>query len=53
MGSPNAEAYLASPAVVAYSAMKGEIDFDWSTPISEIDGKIKIKFTRNQLNQNQ
>ena len=30
MGSPNAEAYLASPAVVAYSAMKGEIDFNWN-----------------------
>lgn len=27
MGSPNAEAYLASPAVVAYSALKGKIDF--------------------------
>jgi len=42
MGSPNAEAYLASPAVVAYSAMKGEIDFNWETPISGIDGTIQI-----------
>ena len=42
MGSPNAEAYLASPAVVAYSAMKGEIDFNWSSPISEIKGTIKV-----------
>jgi homoaconitate hydratase len=42
MGSPNAEAYLASPAVVAYSAMKGEIDFNWNSAISEINGRIKI-----------
>lgn len=42
MGSPNAEAYLASPAVVAYSAMKGEIDFSWDSPISKIDGNIKL-----------
>jgi homoaconitate hydratase len=42
MGSPNAEAYLASPAVVAYSAMKGKIDFDWTSPINNIDGMIEI-----------
>ncbi len=42
MGSPNAEAYLASPAVVAYSAMKGKIDFDWTSPINNIDGRIEI-----------
>lgn len=42
MGSPNAEAYLASPAVVAYSAMKGKIDFSWNSPISKIDGNIKL-----------
>ena len=42
MGSPNAEAYLASPAVVAYSAMKGEIDFNWNAPILKIDGNIKV-----------
>lgn len=42
MGSPNAEAYLASPAVVAYSAMKGEIDFDWPSQIQNIDGKIEV-----------
>ena len=36
MGSPDAEAYLASPAVVAYSAMKGEIDFNWSNKIEKI-----------------
>lgn len=42
MGSPNAEAYLASPAVVAYSAMKGEIDFNWENSIKEINGKIAV-----------
>ena len=42
MGSPNAEAYLASPAVVAYSAMKGKIDFDWTKQINNIDGEIEI-----------
>jgi homoaconitate hydratase len=42
MGSPSAEAYLASPAVVAYSAMKGQIDFDWTQSIKHIDGKIEI-----------
>jgi len=43
MGSPSAEAYLASPAVVAYSAMKGKIDFDWDQSIKHIDGKIVDK----------
>lgn len=43
MGSPNAEAYLASPAVVAYSAMKGVIDFNWLTPINNIESKIEIQ----------
>ena len=40
MGSPNAQAYLASPAVVAYSAMQGYIDFPWKEPASEIRGEI-------------
>jgi homoaconitate hydratase len=42
MGSPNAEAYLASPAVVAYSAMKGYIDFPWEEPKSELHGEIIV-----------
>ncbi len=42
MGSPNAEAYLASPAVVAYSALKGKIDFDWNGEASNIKAEIKI-----------
>lgn len=40
MGSPDAQAYLASPAVVAYSALKGEIDFNWETLIESIEGRI-------------
>ncbi|MCK5086832.1 MAG: homoaconitase [Melioribacteraceae bacterium] len=41
MGSPNAEAYLASPAVVANSALSGKIDFDWGGESGEIIGEIK------------
>lgn len=41
MGSPNAKAYLASPAVVAYSALKGKIDFNVSAD-KEIKAEIKI-----------
>lgn len=37
MGHPNAKAYLASPAVVAFSAISGFIDYDHG---SEADGKI-------------
>ncbi len=40
MGSPNAEAYLASPAVVAYSAMKGYIDFPWEEEHRGITGTV-------------
>ncbi len=41
MGSPDARAYLASPAVVAYSALKGKIDFSWQGEIKEIKGEIR------------
>ncbi|MBI1933458.1 MAG: homoaconitase [Ignavibacteriales bacterium] len=40
MGSANAQAYLASPAVVAYSALKGKIDFEWNDQ-KEIKAEIK------------
>ncbi|PKL87915.1 MAG: homoaconitase [Ignavibacteriae bacterium HGW-Ignavibacteriae-2] len=42
MGSANAQAYLASPAVVAYSALSGKIDFNWEGKTVEINGNIKI-----------
>lgn len=41
MGSPTAEAYLASPAVVAYSAIQGKISFDFPFSSSELKGEIK------------
>ncbi len=42
MGSPNAQAYLASPAVVASSALAGFINFDFQDSQGEILGEIKI-----------
>ncbi|TSA29059.1 MAG: homoaconitase [Ignavibacteriales bacterium] len=42
MGSPNAQAYLASPAVVASSALAGFISFDFQDSPSKILGEIKI-----------
>ncbi|MBU1098186.1 MAG: homoaconitase [Bacteroidetes bacterium] len=42
MGSANAQAYLASPAVVAYSAVSGKIDYNWEGKTVEINGNIKI-----------
>jgi homoaconitate hydratase len=41
MGSPNAQAYLASPAVVAYSALKGFIDFKFDESTGNLLGEIK------------
>jgi homoaconitate hydratase len=46
MGSPKAKAYLASPAVVASSAISGMIDYNWE---GEHD-KIKAKFKANKKN---
>ena len=42
MGSPNAFAYLASPAVVAASAIAGHIDFNWDNGGNKIKAEIKI-----------
>ena len=43
MGSPSAQAYLASPAVVAASAVSGKIDYEWKNKEHrEIKGSIKI-----------
>jgi homoaconitate hydratase len=41
MGSPTAQAYLASPAVVASSAVSGKIDYDWQKKNLSFEGKIK------------
>jgi homoaconitate hydratase len=42
MGSPNAFAYLASPAVVAASAIAGQIDYNWENGNQKIKAEIKI-----------
>jgi homoaconitate hydratase len=41
MGSPSAQAYLASPAVVAATAIAGKIDFDWGNGNKKIKADIK------------
>ncbi|BDQ01504.1 homoaconitase [Ignavibacterium sp.] len=42
MGSPNAFAYLASPAVVASSAIAGKIDYNWNNGGHKILGSVKV-----------
>ena len=42
MGSRNAEAYLASPAVVAASAVAGRIDFPGDWPEVQALGEVKV-----------
>jgi homoaconitate hydratase len=42
MGSPNAQAYLASPAVVASSAIAGHISFQWKQQNQKLLGEIRI-----------
>lgn len=41
MGSPNAQAYLASPAVVTASAIAGYINYNWNDSPGKILGEIK------------
>ena len=41
MGSRNADAYLASPAVVAQSAISGYIDYKWNGEHLSIKGEVK------------
>ena len=42
MGSPNAQAYLASPAVVASSAIAGNISYKWKERNQKLLGEIKV-----------
>jgi homoaconitate hydratase len=42
MGSPNAQTYLASPAVVAASAIAGKIDYSWEYCPGNISADIKF-----------
>jgi homoaconitate hydratase len=42
MGSPNAQAYLASPAVVASSAIAGNISYQWNESNQKLLGEIRI-----------
>ena len=41
MGSPNAQAYLASPVVVAASALSGKIDYPWEIKKQILSADIK------------
>ncbi|AFH48861.1 Aconitase A [Ignavibacterium album JCM 16511] len=48
MGSPNAFAYLASPAVVASSAIAGKIDYNWNYGNHKIIGSIKVNSKKSE-----
>lgn len=48
MGSPKAFAYLASPAVVASSAVAGKIDYDWNNGENKILGGIKVNSKKSE-----
>ncbi|WP_337872649.1 homoaconitase [Ignavibacterium sp.] len=48
MGSPNAFAYLASPAVVASSAVAGKIYYDWGNGDIKISAGIKVNSKKSE-----
>ncbi len=48
MGSPNAQAYLASPAVVAASAVSGKIDTPYPMDVEPLRAEIKVNPVRQQ-----
>ena len=51
MGSPNAQAYLASPAVVAASAIAGKIDYSWEYSPDSIYADIKVNKKSNNISK--
>uniref|UniRef100_UPI00307EB56A aconitase family protein n=1 Tax=Ignavibacterium sp. TaxID=2651167 RepID=UPI00307EB56A len=48
MGSPNAFAYLASPAVVASSAVAGKIYYNWQNGDTKISAGIKVNSKKSE-----
>ncbi len=51
MGSPNAQAYLASPEVVAASAVAGFINYDLSVTEEKFDAEIEFVKTKSSENK--
>ncbi len=51
MGSPNAQTYLASPAVVAASAIEGKIDYAWEYSPDNIYADIRSNKKSNNVSK--
>lgn len=51
MGSPNSQAYLASPAVVAASALNGFISYDWNESAAVVISSIKTNTVASSIKQ--
>jgi homoaconitate hydratase len=51
MGSPNAQAYLASPAVVASSAVAGRIFYSWKSAAAKISATINENKKKDNTKQ--